>query len=614
MKYNSLAAAITLGLTTSPVWADEQPPEDQSIERLVIVSSRVAMPIREVATSVTVVNKADIEARGHANLAQVLQSLPSIGVTNSGGAGSPTSLRVRGEEGYRTLVRIDGVDISDPTAPQVQPQFAHLQSANVARVEILRGSQGLAYGADAGGVINIQSTQYSDPLAGSVSAEYGRYATHNLSADLGGNHKKFDYYVAISDYNTEGFNSRVDDLSQDKDGYQNTTVHSRLGYQVNDALTLSLVARHNEGEGQFDNCGFAATASNLCQSEFEQSNVRAQASYVLAASEHELAYAKTSVTKENFNQGVSSFLTEGTIERVEYLAHSDLNADTRLVYGLDWEQESITTEKQSRNNTGLYFEYQSEIARDFFITAGVRRDDNDDFGQHTSYRLSAAYIWSLGDNELKLRSAYGTGFRAPSLFEIEYNRGPFAFPPAATTELKEEKTKGYEIALEYSTHSNSHFAVVYFDQKIDDSIFFDLTGFSGYLQDPGQSKSQGVELIADVKLSQAWGLDFNYTYNETSDTAGNQRIRRPRQITNLGFYYQADKLTVSANMRVIQDFVDSAAALDDYQLFDLSARYQINQQLVVFARIENLLDEDYQDIVGFNTAAAGPHIGLKYQF
>ncbi|MDU0356022.1 TonB-dependent receptor plug domain-containing protein [Paraglaciecola aquimarina] len=83
----------------------------------------------------SLVTQEDIEARGYANLADVLKTQPAIGVTNSGGAGSSTSLRVRGEEGYRTLVRIDGVDISDPTGTQVQPQLGHLQAANVSRVK-----------------------------------------------------------------------------------------------------------------------------------------------------------------------------------------------------------------------------------------------------------------------------------------------------------------------------------------------------------------------------------------------------------------------------------------------------------------------------------------------
>jgi vitamin B12 transporter len=114
MKYTSLALAISSALFAYPIFAQETN-EENEIEKLVVVSSRVAMPLREIATSVSLVTQQDIDARGYANLTDVLKTQPSISASNSGGIGSTTALRVRGEEGYRTLVRIDGVDISDPT-------------------------------------------------------------------------------------------------------------------------------------------------------------------------------------------------------------------------------------------------------------------------------------------------------------------------------------------------------------------------------------------------------------------------------------------------------------------------------------------------------------------
>jgi vitamin B12 transporter len=632
MKHTTLALALGTALFASPIFAQEKNKTNEAteankqneIDKMVVVSSRVAMPLREIATSVSLITQQDIEARGYVNLTDVLKAQPSITATNSGGVGSTTALRVRGEEGYRTLVRIDGVDISDPTGPQVGPQLAHLQSANISRVEILRGSQGLAYGADAGGVINIYSGSPSDEFSGNIISEFGRYDTQNLSANMGASNEKFDYFIAASDYKTNGFNSRLDDTSQDSDGYENTTIHSRLGFQVNDDLKLGLVIRNNHGIGDFDNCGFDATASNNCESEFKQSNLRADVNYSRNNSQHELAFAKTIIERENFNQGISEFLTKGNVQRVEYLGNTQLNQEHQLVYGFDWEEEQITTADQSRISKGYYFEYQGELFDSLYVTAGARHDDNEDFGEHTSVRISGAYIWTLGEDEIKLRSAYGTGFRAPSLFEIEYNQGPFAFAPASTTALQEETTQGYEVALEYSTKQGSRFEVVYFDQKIEDSIFFDLAGFSGYLQDLGESSSEGVELIADIKINDALRLNANYTHNQTEDTLGEQRLRRPENVANIGFDYQVDNLTLSANVRFVQDFVDlvvdettfssSAQPLDNYEIFDISARYRINTSLTVFARVENLFDSNYQDLTAFNTPGETPHIGLKYQF
>ncbi|MGJ8682090.1 TonB-dependent receptor plug domain-containing protein [Paraglaciecola sp.] len=628
MKHTPLAVAITLALTAIPTFADTQQNEENTIEKIVVVSSRVAIPLREIATSVSVVTKAEIDARGYSNLTDVLRTEPSISVTNSGGAGSSTSLRVRGEESYRTQVRLDGIDISDPTGTQIGPQLAHLQSSNISRVEILRGSQGLAYGADAGGVVNIKSGQYEDTLAGSLSSEFGRYDTRNLAADLGGENEKLDYYLSASDYKTNGFNSRLNDESQDKDGYQNTTLHTRLGYQVNEGLKLGFVARNTQGDGEYDSCYDSSfNKFNDCDTAFEQSNLRLNANYIINSSEHDIAYTKTLIEREFLTQSISTRLSKGEIQRVEYIGRTNLNDNNDLVYGFDWKEEAITSvlplddpnkpfEEQSRTNKGYYFEYQSELITNLFVTAGVRHDDNQDFGEHTSFRLSGAYIWSLGNDELKLRSAYGTGFRAPSLFEVNYNLRPFALPEAAETPLKEEQTKGFEIGVEYTTHNGSQFEAVFFDQKIEDSITYTFdpdTYADGYIQDIGQSESNGLELIADIKLNSAWGVTANYTYNDATDTASNQRRRRPKHIANLGFYFNQNKWTVAANMRLVQSIVDNGP-LEDYDLFDLSARYQVNTQLEVYARIENFLDHEYQDISGYNTSGEAAHIGVRYQF
>lgn len=618
MKQQQLSLAIIAALSAFSLQAEtanNANTDASDIERMVVVSSRVETPVREIATSVSLVTKEDIELRGYASLAEILRVQPAIHADNSGGIGSATAIRIRGEEAYRTLIRIDGVDISDPTGPQVQPQFGQQQSSNINRIEILRGPQGLMYGADSGGVINIESGYAQDGLSGSVSAESGRFDTRNLQADVGGTNGKFDFYLSASDYSTEGFNSRVDDTIGDADGYDNTTVHARLGVQATDDLKLSLVVRNNEGDGEYDDCFTAAfSPSNDCASQFEQLNTRLSADYQLENGNHQVAYAKTDIEREFLTEGASTFLSKGELERAEYIGDNQINDYLRLVYGVDWEKEVISSNDQSRTQTGYYLEAQGQLDDAIFVTAGLRRDENDDFGDHTSFRISAAYLYALGNDEVKFRSAYGTGFRAPSLFEIDYNQGPFAFPPASDTNLKEETSEGYELGVEYLLANGSSYQVVYFNQDVKDAIFFDLAGFSGYLQGDGESTSKGIEVIADTVLTDNLRMTANYTYNDTSDTSGVQRIRRPEHLANIGLNYQFNALQLAGHLRWVDGIVDAGVELDSYQVIDVSARYQFTEQLTGFARVENALDEDYQDITAFNTPGAAVHAGVKFQF
>lgn len=612
MKTRYLSLAVALACSGQAALADTAP-TDSSIEH-VVVSSRVAVPYREVATSVSVMTAEDIANVGLFNLSEVLETQPSIYVNKSGSVGSTTSLRIRGEEGFRTLVRIDGIDISDPTGTQIQPQLAHFLSTNVSRVEILRGTQGLAYGADAGGVINVQTGRHQAGTFGSVQAEAGQFDTRNLAAEVGGDYDKANFYVSAVDFSTDGFNSLVSDTSKDDDGYDNTTVHARFGYNITDEISFSLVGRTTEGEGEFDNCGFGDTASNDCSSSFNQDNLRTSLSYDGEWGNHSIAYAKTLVERENFNQGASSYFTKGETERVEYLGNTAVNTQTQLVYGFDWESQAITSEQQSRIEKGYYVEVQGEWADNWYTTAGLRYDDNEDFGHHTSYRISSAYIWALANGELKLRGALGTGFRAPSIYEIEYNRGPWAYEPASSTALQEEKSRGYEVGLQYTANQGSSIEVVYFDQEVENAIEYDMATYSGYLQDIGTSYSDGIEVIGDWHVTDSFSVVTNYTYNDTEDTEGEQRSRRPKHLLNLGVNYRLERLNVSANLRVVRDFVDNGTQMDDYQLVNISARYAVTDALTVFGRVENALDEDYRDISNYNTAGSAAYAGVKYQF
>ena len=245
------------------------------------------------------------------------------------------------------------------------------------------------------------------------------------------------------------------------------------------------------------------------------------------------------------------------------------------------------------------------------------RNNNDDFGSHTSYRLSGAYLFALAGGELKLKGAYGTGFRAPSLYEIAYNNGSFAYPPASDTTLKEEKSKGYDFGLSWLAASGLYLEAVYFDQKVEDEIYFDLANYSGYLQRSGDTDSSGVELVADWPLLATLSLNANYTFNNTETSSGASRPYRPERLANLGLNWRtmAGKLVLGASWRLSEDAQDiDGTGLDDYQLLELTASYQLFEDLQLYGRLENALDEDYEEVPTYNTSGAAGYAGLRYTF
>lgn len=621
IRFSGFTALAVAGTIPFQAFALDQTSSRNKLEEIVVTSSRVPMPLRQIGTSLSVISQQEIAERGFNSLYDVLRSQPSIGVTNSGGAGQQTTLRIRGEEGYRTLVLLDGIDVSNTSTPQVMPQLEHMLSSGIQRVEILRGPQGLMYGADAGGVVNISTISPREGLDGQVSAEGGRYGSQQIAGNLGGGNDTVDFNLSAADFETDGFNARTTDtVLRDDDGYDNTTVHGRFGWNVNDDLRLSAVAREVDGTTEYDSCftvdSFEPTDG--CKDEYDQKAWRVAADYTWGRFSHEIFYTDSDTDRDTYADGMYSFNIGGSLERAGYSGSFDGGDALSLVYGVDLESQDVDSDflNADRDQDGYYLEYQGGFGDRVFVTAGTRYDDNDDFGTHWSYRTSGAYLVTISGGELKLKATYGTGFRAPSLDEIATNASPFTAPPAAGTELSEEESDGYDVGISWVAGSGLYLEAIYFDQTISDEIIYDPVSF-GYLQANGDTESTGVELIGEWPVLESLLLTGNYTYNDTQNFEGSRRARRPEHMGNLGIRWSTsgDRLVLGLNIRLSHDAVDTdGTELDDYELVDLNASFLIGQGLELYGRIENVLDEDYEEVPTYNTSEAAGYAGLRYSF
>jgi vitamin B12 transporter len=256
------------------------------------------------------------------------------------------------------------------------------------------------------------------------------------------------------------------------------------------------------------------------------------------------------------------------------------------------------------------------------VTAGARYDDNDDFGSHTSARVTGAYTQDLGGgSSIKYRASAGTGFRAPSLFEVSYNDRPFGvLPDAAATPLLEETSRGYDVGIEYAAASGLQLEATYFDQRIEDAIVysFDSATFDdGYLQSSGTSTSKGIELGLRAPFGARWAFVGNWTNNDAETVEGEPRIVRPKNLGNLGVEYTSDgnAFRFIANYRLSKDAIDySGTPLDDYEVLDLSLAHAFNETIELYGRVLNATDEDYREAIGYRTAGRAFYAGARLRF
>jgi vitamin B12 transporter len=618
-----VVATLTGGLgslpsAAQPVGARAKPDE------IIVTSSILPTPRRQIGTAVSVIDNAELELRGYDSLADALRTQTGVGVTNTGGAGKQTALRIRGEDGYRTLLLIDGVKAMDPSGTQALPSFESvLATRDLERVEILRGPQGFMYGADAGGVVNVISNTGRGGFGGRFAIEQGKFDTHKVEGSVSGGNDRGDFYLSGTDLSTDGFSSQTADTElRDDDGAENTTVHTKLGWNATDNVRLQLVARTIHAAAMYDGCFSFATFSTVhdCLALTDQTTYKLSAEIDSGKLTNSFGYSDVDVVRDSLTEGSSTFATHGDLSRLEYTGSFAAADSTTFAYGVDLQTEEVAgSSLLERDQTAYYAEYQGRFGDRLFLSVGARYDDNDDFGTHVSKRVSAAYVQDLGGSRsLKYRASYGTGFRAPSLYEIAYNRDPFsALPPALGFNLAEEHSEGYDVGVELDTANGLHLEATYFDQRITDEIFFDLDTFSGYLQSAGESESTGVELGAALPVGERWQLIANWTNNDATNTTSQPRLRRPKNLANFGVLYNApsNALKVSASYRLARDAVDVGnVALDDYEVLDASVSYAVNASFEVFARLQNVTDESYREAIGFNTAGREAYAGARFRF
>ena len=594
---------------------------DNKLEEMVVTSSRLEMPLREVAASISIVTKEDIELRGFSTVANTLRYEPAVSVATNGGIGSATEVRIRGERGFRTKVYLDGIDLTDTSSPQAGPNFGNLLTGGINRIEILRGPEGLVYGADAGGVINMSTTAPQAGLSGGVEAEGGKFGTWQYGGHITGGNETVDGTFMAERFETEGFNSlSTDTVLEDDDGYDNTTLHGRAGWNILETLRLELVGRNVEGENDYDNCYTPNfDRSDNCNDEYSMDAGRIALTYQSEAATNTVSYSANKTDRKFYTEGVNDYNYKGELEKFDYLGSWKQSDALSLVYGAELLKESVETDtsEDNRDQSGYFLEAQGSLMESMFVTAGARYTDNDDFGSKTTYRVGAVYLQQAGDGELKFKTTYGTGFRAPSLSEIAYNASPDASAPAKGSELGAEESTGWDAGVGYFSTAGWYVEGVYFDQKVDDEIYYDLVDYSGYLQGDGESSSTGVEFTAEVPLGDMVTFNGNYTYTDTQDFDGEQRLRTPKNMANVGLLITPwnDRIQININYRIAKDIAEeSMGSVDEYEVLDLSVTLQVIEGLQVYARVENATDEQYQEIPEYNTAGAAGYAGLRYSF
>lgn len=610
----SLTLAVSITVSSHFVVAD-------SIEETVVVADRVDTAITSLAVSVNVLDRELISALGSATLPQLLKSQVGISTTQNGGIGAVSGIRVRGQDAFRTRVLIDGIDISDPSSPQIAPRMEHVLAPALERVEVLRGTQGLLWGADAGGVISLTSRRATEQPSIAVSAERGGYGfeTESIVASSGAT-SLGEMTAVLNHVGMDGFNALKSDTQlADNDGYDNDSY--RLSYTTPQwqGWSATISAREVDATTDYDGCGrfdesFSFISSNDCSDGYNNETRAVVVRHAGDGNSTQISVSESDSDRAYFTDGLFQFALKGSNEQMSVSHNRTLTENYDLTVGVDLDEQSYDDgfgTARSRDNEAIFMNVKRATNK-VTLSAAVRTDDNDDFGRFTSWRITA--LTETGFDGVAFKTAYGTGFRAPSPYEVGSNQSPFALAEARETALNEEQSEGWEMGLR-GNQDHLSWELTYFDQEVSDAIVYSYNPAlfaGGYLQIPGTSQFSGVEATAAWEIGEGVTLEGFVTDLNAEDANGNDLPYRPETTAQVSARYSAAKIDWLLLARYTSDRSDGfGTRLNEYTVMDGSFRYAITDELNVSVRAENLTNEGYSDIVGYRSAGRTFYVGLN---
>ena len=634
---------LSLGLSLVPFFAlssvNAQEPLNSTegspkIEEILVSASLIPIAASQSANAFTVIDQEAIQNRAALSLSDLLRDVAGLAVSRSGVAGSLTQIRARGAEANHLLVLIDGVEAGDPSQDDAV-NWGTLTSDDIERIEVIKGPQSALYGSDAvSGVVNITTRRAQNPFSASIYSDVGSFATKRNGFNVGHVQDGYDVRFSVNQIETDGEN--ISRVGNEKDGYDNNTYTLSAGLELNEQLDVTLSARQSEGfiESDSDNDwdGFVEDQDQV--SDFKNETRGIQANYISADKQwqHKLKLSNTSNYNQAYEESVAGMMTSSSKDQYQFVGSKLWDASSqRLSVLLESEKQDFSqrgplgyndadpNQDRESNTDSVGVEFRSQLTSQLTYALSVRHDDNSEFDNATTRKLEASYQTDIG----RLRGAYGTAIKNPTFSE---RFGTYS-TCIGNSDLQPEKSESWEIGLDRQLDgSNMTVSATIFNAELENEINgFSNTG-NGYtaVNKEGLSERQGLELTASGKVGNMIDVNASYTYTDSVETDGDSyddEIRRPRHIASLNLAWNPmDRLHINTNVQFngsqTDDFFGAeteTVTLDSFTLVNLSANYDATKNLAIYMHLNNLLDEDYEEVYGYETLGFGLSAGFRYK-
>jgi len=599
MKLSKLTAAISIALFSSAIHANTQ------LDKLVISANKTEQSIESVTSMIHIITAEEIEAKHYQTALEAISKLAGISFTQNGSIGMSSNVFLRGSDNKRILFLIDGIRINNPSSTN-GAAIEHIPTANIERIEIVKGAQSGVWGSDAAaGVINIITKTNTRPQ---INLEYGSYNTKKVSAQGTVKTGKGNLTLSLQKIETDGFSSYVpsgDDVDNyEKDGYENTSAMAKFSTSFMNGGNLTMSHNHtsaiNDYDAEYQNPNSPGTSDS-----------RTDLTSIQYIFDNTTVALKQSLFDSKQTHSEYTDRIEGRTQSVDVTQQYN-----NLLFGLGYTHNETDSEKPSytypaptyiKTYQGQNIQNASNDTKSIYLThhhkhgallfnEALRWDNYSNFDSIITGKLG---VKAIINKQSFVTANYGTAYNAPSIIQI---LNPWGI---SNPDLEPERSRDVDLGYTYSD-----FNVTLFKKSVDNLIDWHSSQFQNV---EGTTEILGLE----ASYQHSWNsvdLITNIARVETQKEDGSNLARRPETEASVDVtWYASDHLDFNVNAQYIGARSEEAYT-QFYTVVNSVINYQINKDLNAYLKLNNVFDTYYQVVDNYGAQERSAYLGVNAQF
>ncbi|MGV8921320.1 MAG: TonB-dependent receptor domain-containing protein [Pseudomonas sp.] len=590
--------ALTLSLLPAAQALADTPDRDAALKLPdILISADRQVEERSASSAAnSVFTRDDIERLQPSSVTDLLSRVPGVQIAQSGGRGSLPGIYIRGTKAAQSLVLVDGQRIANATSADSGLQFLNVDQ--IERVEVLRGSRSVMYGADAiGGVIQIFTRRgVEEGLQARLHVGFGSHDTWQRSLGLSGGDQQTHFNLGASLDESAGINRTQESFASDgdDDAYRNKSFSLNLSHHLDDDIEVGFNLLDNRGKNEYDN-SFGrfdpVTLTSVGQKPYSDFDVSSLGTYLDVRVNDRWKSRLEVGHSENREKSRDTLSDDGSVfntyrDSLNWQNTLTLNDRHSLILGADWYEDRVNSstafEEDSRWNRAAFIQHRYQ-GDGFSTELGLRRDQNQQFGGQNTWSGTLTLPVNP-DNDLLF--SYSEGFRAPTFNDLYY-------PDYSNPNLKPEHSKSYEVQWRSRLSDTSRLETSLYRTDLQDAIALDANYRP---QNLASARINGFE----TALKQEWfgwqsNLGLSLIDPRDRDT-GHTLNRRARRTLSLDLDREFDRLGLGASWQAFSGSYNDENNLQPiggYALLGLRSSWKVSDEIKLDLKLDNALDRRY---------------------